>query len=99
MFKDRLLDEELEEVKKLGFKSKEEFIAESVRTYLAARKDLRIALAVNLYKNEKISLGKAMEISNLNIEELKGELKKKGVGRLTFNTETASEHVLSYVKR
>lgn len=90
MFKDKLLADKLEEVEKLGFKSKEEFIAESIRTYLAARKDLRVALAVNLYKDEKISLGKAMEISNLDIEELKEELKKIGVKRITFDTETAS---------
>lgn len=99
MFEDRLLTEELEEVKKLGFKSSEEFITESIRTYLAARKDLRVALAVNLYKDEKISLGKAMEISGLNIEELKEELKKRGIKRITFDTETASENVLSYLKR
>jgi|GEM_PF-6438537 len=99
MFKDRLLIEELEEVKKLGFKSKEEFIAESIRTYLAARKDLRVALAVNLYKDEKISVGKAMELSGLNIEELKEELEKRGIKRITFDTEAASENVLGYLGR
>lgn len=99
MFEDNLLIDELEEVKKIGFKTKEEFIAESVRTYLAARKDLRIALAVNLYKDEKVSLGKAMELSGLNIEEFKEELRKKGIKRKTIDTETDSEIALKHSRR
>jgi len=40
-------------------------------TLLAARKDLRVSIACELYKRGEISLGKACEIASLNIEEMK----------------------------
>ena len=86
-------------MKKLGFKNKEEFIEESIRTFLAARKDLRISLAANMYKDEKISLGKAMEISRLNIEEMKEELHRRGIERKTTDMEKSSERALKYTRR
>ena len=52
-----------------------------MNTLLAARKDLRISIACELYKREEISLSKACEIASLNIEEMKEELHKRGIKR------------------
>lgn len=81
--KDNLLGEGLRVSKEIGFKDREEFIEEALNTYLAARKDKRIDLAIALYNKEKISIGKACEISGLNIMEFKKELKKRGIKRKT----------------
>ena len=63
------------------YKSENEFIKDAVNTLLSARKDLRIAVACELYKREEVSFGKACEIASLNIEEMKEVLHKKGIVR------------------
>ncbi|MCK4736399.1 MAG: UPF0175 family protein, partial [Methanophagales archaeon] len=63
------------------YRDEEEFIKEAINTLLAARKDLRVSIACELYKREEISLGKACEIAFLNIEEMKEVLYKKGIRR------------------
>ena len=77
-----LLRKELKVISSTGlYKDEDEFIKEAVNTLLAARKDLRISIACELYKREEISLGKACEIASLNIEEMKEELYKRGINR------------------
>lgn len=61
------------------YDSTSEFLRDAMRTLLAARKDLRIAIASVLYKNGKISLGKAVEIADVNYEEIKKILVEKGI--------------------
>lgn len=63
---------------KIGYK-KGEFIREAIRTFLAARRDLRIALACELYKEEEISLGRASEIAGVSYEEMKRILRSKKI--------------------
>ena len=63
------------------YKNENEFIKDAVNTLLSARKDLRIAVACELYKREEISFGKACEIASLNVEEMKEVLHKKGITR------------------
>lgn len=41
--------------------------------------DSKIEKAVELYREEKISLGRAAEISDLNYEEMKEELSERGI--------------------
>ena len=96
MEKENLLEKELSAATEIGFKSKEEFVEEAVRTYLAARKDVRILLAATLYNEEKISLGKATEMSGVSIEEFKDYLKKKGMSRKISNISKSKEKVLKY---
>lgn len=70
----------VEAAAKSGFyRNKEEFIREAVRTYLAARKDVRIEIAIELYKEGKISMGRACEIAEYGREELKEELEKRRI--------------------
>ena len=63
------------------YKNENEFIKDAVNTLLSARKDLRIAVACELYKREEVSFGKACEIASLDIEEMKEVLHKKGIAR------------------
>jgi len=72
------------------YDSTSEFLRDAMRTILAARKDLRVAIAVVLYKKEKISLGKAVEIADVNYEEMKKILYEKGIKRRT-GVETKKE--------
>ena len=52
-----------------------------MNTLLSARKDLRIAVACELYKRDEVSFGKACEIASLDVEEMKEVLHKKGIAR------------------
>jgi predicted HTH domain antitoxin len=63
------------------YRDEEEFIKEAVNTLLAARKDLRVSIACELYKKGDISLGKSCEIASLNIEEMKEVLYKRRIKR------------------
>lgn len=72
------------------YDSVSEFLRDAMRTILAARKDLRIAIATVLYKEGKISLGKAVEIADTNYEEMKKILMEKGI-KLRRGAETKKE--------
>ena len=63
------------------YDSTSEFLRDAMRTILAERKDLRIAIACVLYKDGKVSLGKAVEIADVSYEEMKKILFEKGIKR------------------
>ena len=63
------------------YDSVSEFLRDAMRTILASRKDLRIAIATVLYRKSEISLGKAVEIADVSYEEMKKILAKKGIKR------------------
>lgn len=62
--------------------SEESFVADAVRTLLAARPDLREAVACKMYERGDWSLGRAAEWANLNIEEMKLALHHRGIARI-----------------
>ncbi|MEK6984506.1 MAG: UPF0175 family protein [Nanoarchaeota archaeon] len=72
------------------YDSVSEFLRDAMRTILAARKDLRIAVATVLYKQGKISLGKAVEIADINYEDMKKILVEKGI-KVRRGAETRKE--------
>lgn len=77
-----LLAEELAAVTETGlYESEEEFLSDAVGTLLAARPDLREAIACRLYQKGVFSLGKAAEWAGLSIEDIKESLHRRGVGR------------------
>lgn len=57
------------------------FLADAVRTFLAARPDLREAMACTMYARGELSLGRAAEWGSLNIEDLKVALHRRGILR------------------
>ena len=78
------LREELAALTETGHYSNEESIlADAVRTFFAARPDLRRAVATRLYQKGRLSLGRAAEWCGFSIEEFKEELLRQGIRRLT----------------
>jgi len=63
---------------KLGYR-KEDLLRDAINMFLAANKELREKIAVELYKEDKISLGKASEIAGLSYEEMKELLIKNNI--------------------
>src|SRR5215212_9495049 len=77
-----LLEEELAAVTETGlYKSEEAFLRDAVNTFLAARPDVREAVACRLYEKGVFSLGRAAEWSGLSIEEMKESLFQRGIVR------------------
>jgi len=64
------------------YASESEFVAEAIRTLLAARPDVRLSIACKLYERGSISLGKAAEVSGLDIAAMKDALHRHGISRI-----------------
>ncbi len=73
------------------YESEQTFLADAVRTFLAARPDLRVAIACNLYKRGLFSLGRAAEWSDLSIEVMKETLHRHGIDRQASETPAETE--------
>lgn len=70
----------LEAITKIGYyDSLSEFLRDCIRNLLTKNKDLRLAIAFELYKNKKISLGKAAEITHLSLNEIKQHFKEREI--------------------
>jgi predicted HTH domain antitoxin len=94
---ENLVKKELKVISSTGlYRDEEEFIKEAINTLLAARKDLRVSIACELYKTDEISLGKACEIASINIEEMKEVLYKRGIRR---NVNVSSEEMENMAKK
>jgi len=55
---------------KLGY-NKKEILCSAIKMFLEINKELKEKLVVELYREGKVSLGKASEIANLSYEEMK----------------------------
>ncbi len=94
---ENLMKKELKVIPSTGlYRDEEDFIKEAINTLLAARKDLRVSIACELYKTDEISLGKACEIASINIEEMKEVLYKRGIRR---NVNVSSEEMENMAKK
>ena len=89
-----MIEKEIHIIPSTGFyKSGDEFIKDAVNTLLAARKDVRIAIACELYKRENISFGKACEIAYVDMEEMKEILHTKDIDRKSGLGIKETEHI------
>lgn len=62
----------LDTIAKIGYyDSLSEFLRDAIRNLLEKNEDLRIAIAYELVKEKKISMGKAVEIAKISLKELK----------------------------
>ncbi|MEK6982467.1 MAG: UPF0175 family protein [Candidatus Micrarchaeota archaeon] len=83
-----LMKEEIEAIPKTGlYSSTSEFLRDAIRAYLAVRRDVRTAIALELYKENKISTGRAAEITDVSYDEMKKIL----VERKLWKHETTEE--------
>ena len=68
------------------YESAAEFISEAIKTLWIARKDLRLEVAYQLYVQGEISIGKACEMAEVDIERFKDLLASKGITRESKST-------------
>lgn len=64
------------------YKDREELLDEAFRTILEVKPALKIEIAVESYKDEKISLSRATEIAGTSMEEFKDILEQRGIRRI-----------------
>jgi predicted HTH domain antitoxin len=76
-----LRDELIAVTEAVLYDNEEAFVADAVRTFLAARPDLREVIACRLYARGVFSLGRAAEWSGLSVEMMKAALHHAGVVR------------------
>lgn len=99
-----LIEKEIRIIPNTGlYKSGDDFLKDAINTLLAARKDVRVAIASELYKHGEISFGKACEIASVDIEEMKEILHKKGIYRKSGlkikDTEYLAEEAVKFAGR
>ncbi|ODS38856.1 MAG: hypothetical protein A7316_06880 [Candidatus Altiarchaeales archaeon WOR_SM1_86-2] len=74
------LTKEVEVAAEMGlYKNKAEFIKDAIKTLFSARKDLRIKVAMEMYRKGKISLGKVAEVVDVDYDEARELLIKEGI--------------------
>jgi predicted HTH domain antitoxin len=64
------------------YKDKDKVLDDAFRTMLEVRPALKIEIAVELYKEEKISLSRAAEIAGMSTEGFKNILEQRGIKRI-----------------
>ncbi|MEM3117596.1 MAG: UPF0175 family protein [Nitrososphaerales archaeon] len=96
-----LVKKEIDALVRAGYySSKSDVVKDALRIFLNSRKNLRIAAAVELYKEGEVSLGKAAEIADMGVTEFKDRLKDLGITRVV-ETESARkmDKELARIKR
>lgn len=77
------MEKEIDALVKAGYySSKSDVVKDALRTFLSEKKNLRLAAAVELYKRDEVSLGKAAEIADVGIIEFKERLAELGITRV-----------------
>jgi predicted HTH domain antitoxin len=61
------------------YRSKDDVISDAIRALLTLKPGLRIEIAVDLYRNGKVTLWKAADIAALNLEEFKEILASRSI--------------------
>lgn len=72
------------------YSSREELMEDALRALLRTKPELRMDLAIELYKKKEVSLSRAAEICGLNIEDFKELLKERGI-KITVPEVTSNE--------
>src|SRR5208283_5070743 len=72
------------------YSSKSDVVKDALRTFLEEKENMRVAAAVEIYKQGEVSLGKAAEIADMEIIEFKERLAELGVTRV-IKAETAKK--------
>lgn len=73
-------DQEIAALMRLGlYQSREEVISDAVRNLLLNNLSLRLELALDLFKNDEVSLGRAAEIAGLDRWQFEEILSERGI--------------------
>ena len=82
-----LVKKEIGALVKAGYySSKSDVVKDALRAFLESKKNLRLAAAVELYRDGELTLGKAAEIANVGIVEFKEILANVGYKRTVSAT-------------
>jgi predicted HTH domain antitoxin len=65
------------------YSSKDELLEDAFRNMMETRPEIRLNVALELYRNKNISLGRGAEIAKIPIEEFKRILKDRGISIIT----------------
>ncbi len=80
-----IMKEEINALVKTGmYSSKSDIAREAFRCLLEHKPELKLNAAIELYKEEKVSLGRASEIAGMNFEAFKTALKERGIKLKTY---------------
>lgn len=78
-----LVEKEIDALVKAGYySSKSDVVKDALRTFLDKKPSLRLAAAIELYRREQVSLGKAAEIAEMTTPEFKERLAEFGIKRV-----------------
>jgi len=76
----KVIEMEISALVRAGYySSKSDVAKDAFRTLLSTKKNLKQACAVELYRNGEVSLTKAAEIAEMDIEAFKAILKDRGI--------------------
>ncbi|MDD3136561.1 MAG: UPF0175 family protein [Methanoregula sp.] len=64
------------------YKDRETLLEEAFRTLLEVRPGIKIDMAIEMYRNKKVSLARAAEISGLCQEGFKNVIAQRGIKRI-----------------
>ncbi len=78
-----LFDDEVEALMEVGrYSSKKEALSHALEVLLLANPNLRLDVAVHLFKTAKVTLEKAAELAGIGLESFKEELSLRGIERI-----------------
>jgi len=78
---DEILDELDVLVERGIYKDREALMNDAMRLLLRSKPELRVQLAIELYKRKKVSLSRAAEIGGVDVENFKEYLREAAVSR------------------
>ncbi len=64
------------------YSSKSDVVKDALRTMLRTRPDLKVAIAIEMYRKNDVSIGRGAEISGLTTVEFKEIFKDRGFKRI-----------------
>jgi len=92
--------QEIRALVKAGFyTSKSDVAKDALRCLLEHKPDLRVNVAIQLYKEEEISLGRAAEISRMNILDFKEVLADRGLVKVHKTTKKDIDRGRELIKK
>ena len=79
------------------YRSKDDVISDAIRALLTLKPGLRVEIAVDLYRNGKVTLWKASDIASLSMEEFKEVLASRSIRIEVYGNREESNKRLSRI--
>ncbi|MFP4608168.1 MAG: UPF0175 family protein [Candidatus Natronoplasma sp.] len=92
--------DEIESLVKTGhFTSKSDVVKTAIRMLKEKHPEYRTDIAVNMFKEDKVSLGRAAEIAGMSRESFKEVLEERGVAREIGARENSEDRIEKVTER